>query len=49
MTPARRGKKPDKSAPLDNDWLDKSLEERHRAMTGFCSCKTGIHAIDPTI
>ncbi len=39
------GKKPDKSEGLDTDWGEKSPAERHRAMTGFCSCKTGIHAI----
>ena len=45
VTPAKRGKKPDPPEPPDTDWHDKSPAERHRAMTGFCSCKTGIHAI----
>ncbi len=45
VTPARRGKKADKLVSPETDWLDKSPDERHRAMTGFCSCKTGIHAI----
>jgi hypothetical protein len=33
VTTARRGKKSDKSEALETDWLDKSPEERHRAMT----------------
>ena len=45
VTPAKRGKKPDTSDGHDTDWCDKSPAERHRAMTGFCSCKIGIHAI----
>jgi ribosomal protein S27E len=32
VTPAKRGKKPDPEPP-ETDWLDKSPEERHRAMT----------------
>ncbi len=34
VTPAKRGKKPDKSEGLDTNWRDKSPAERHRAMTG---------------
>ncbi len=45
VTPGKRGKKPDQPESHDTDWLDKSPEERHRTMTGFCSCKTGIHTI----
>jgi hypothetical protein len=26
-------------------WGDRSFAERHMAMTGFCSCKIGIHVI----
>ncbi len=44
VTPAKRGKQPDKPEGLDTDWCNKSPAERHRAMTGFCPCKTGIHA-----
>ena len=35
VTPAKHGKhkQPGKAEPADNDWLDKSPEERHRAMT----------------
>ncbi|EBR0282940.1 transposase, partial [Escherichia coli] len=33
VTPAKRGKKPDKSEGLDTNWRDKSPAERHRAMT----------------
>jgi len=33
VTPAKRGKKPDKLVSPETDWLDKSPEERHRAMT----------------
>jgi hypothetical protein len=33
VTPAKRGKRPDKSEGLDTDWCDKSPAERHRAMT----------------
>ena len=31
--PTQRGKQPAKAESADNDWLDKSLEERHRGMT----------------
>jgi hypothetical protein len=40
VTPARRGKGGRKAIGQD-----KTPEERRTAMTGFCSCKTGIHAI----
>ena len=33
VTPAKRGKKPDKPEAADTDWLDKTPEERHHAMT----------------
>ena len=33
VTPAKCGKQPEKAEPADNDWLDKSPGERHRAMT----------------
>jgi ribosomal protein S27E len=33
VTPAKRGKKTAKAEPGGADWLDKSPEERHRAMT----------------
>ncbi|WP_197481255.1 transposase, partial [Oleiphilus sp. HI0086] len=33
VTPAKRGKKPDKLEAADTDWLDKTPEERHHAMT----------------
>ena len=33
VTPAKRGKRPDKSEGLDTDWHDKSPAEHHRAMT----------------
>ena len=33
VTPAKRGKKADKPTASDTDWLDKSPEQRHRAMT----------------
>ena len=33
ITPAKRGRKTTKSEQDGADWLDKSLEERHRAMT----------------
>ena len=45
VTPAKRGKQADKPTASDTDWLDKSPDQRHKAMAGFCSCKTGIHAI----
>jgi hypothetical protein len=43
VTPAKRGKgnKP-KAADVEDE---KTPVQRHAAMTGFCSCKTGIHAI----
>ena len=33
VTPAKRGKKPNKLEIAGTDWLEKSPEERHRAMT----------------
>jgi hypothetical protein len=42
ITPAGKGKG-SKKAGKDRD--DCSFAERHASMTGFCSCKTGIHAI----
>jgi hypothetical protein len=42
VTPARRGKG---SGKLAADQDEKTLAQPHVAMTGFCSCKTGIHAI----
>ena len=33
VTPAKRGKKPNKLEKAGTDWLEKSPEERHRAMT----------------
>ena len=35
VTPAKHGKhkQSEKAEPADNDWLDKSHEERHRGMT----------------
>jgi len=41
VTPAKRGKDKRKGSPKE----DKTPDERRSAMTGFCSCKTGIHAI----
>jgi hypothetical protein len=43
VTQAKRGKgnKP-KAADVQDE---KTPVQRHAAMTGFCSCKTGIHAI----
>jgi hypothetical protein len=42
VTPARRGKASQKTV-ADQD--EKTPVQSHLAMTGFCSCKTGIHAI----
>jgi hypothetical protein len=33
VTPAKRGKKADKGESAETDWLDKTPEERHRAMS----------------
>ena len=33
LTPAQRGKQPEKAEPADNNEPDKSPEQRHRAMT----------------
>ena len=41
VTPAKRGKG---LKTIDTAEV-RSPAERHAAMTGFCSCKTGIHAI----
>ena len=43
ITPAKRGKGARQQATTESD--DRSPMERHIAMAGFCSCKTGIHAI----
>jgi hypothetical protein len=43
VTPAKRGKG---GKPKDADGQgEQAPVQRHAAMTGFCSCKTGIHAI----
>ena len=42
VTSARRGKG---SPNLAADQDEKTPAQRHVAMIGFCSCKTGIHAI----
>jgi len=43
ITPGKRGKRRPGST---KDAVDEPTPaERHAAMTGFCSCKTGIHAI----
>ena len=42
VTPARRGKRK-KSHSADE--ADQTPAEKRASMTGFCSCKTGIHAI----
>ena len=41
VTPARRGRELKKAANTES----RTPAARHAAMTGFCSCKTGIHAI----
>jgi len=41
VTPARR----DRGVKSISNAEVRSPTERHAAMTGFCSCKTGIHAI----
>jgi hypothetical protein len=38
-----KGRKNKQQAATDQD--ERTPAERHAAMTGFCSCKTGIHAI----
>ena len=45
MTPGKRGRGRKRCQPAGDNWLDKTPAERHAAMTGFCSCKTGIYAI----
>jgi hypothetical protein len=42
VTPARRGRD---SRKVATDQDEKTAAQPHVAMTGFCSCKTGIHAI----
>jgi hypothetical protein len=43
VTPAKRGKG---NKPKAEDGQEEQMPvQRHAAMTGFCSCKTGIHAI----
>ena len=42
VTPARRGKGSPKLAAAQDE---KTPAPRHVAIAGFCSCKTGIHAI----
>jgi hypothetical protein len=43
VTPAKRGKGKKVKTPEENQ--DQTNAERRASMTGFCSCKTGIHAI----
>ncbi len=43
VTPARRGK--GRKAQTSEQASDQTPAERRVSMTGFCSCKTGIHAI----
>ncbi len=43
VTPARRGK--GRKAQTPEQASDQTPAERRASMTGFCSCKTGIHAI----
>ncbi len=43
ITPAKRGK--GRKRPSDEEGQSSSPAARRAAMTGFCSCKTGIHAI----
>jgi len=42
VTPASRGKR---KRPHSADESDQTSAEKRASMTGFCSCKTGIHAI----
>jgi len=42
VTPARRGKRKKYHSA---DEADQTPAEKRASMTGFCSCKTGIHAI----
>jgi hypothetical protein len=43
VTPAKRGKGSKSRLAEGRD--EKTPVQRYVAMTGFCSCKTGIHAI----
>jgi hypothetical protein len=43
VTPSKRGKGSKRNA--DEEGQCQSPAERRASMTGFCSCKTGIHAI----
>jgi hypothetical protein len=42
VTPAKRGKR---KKCHSADEADQAPAEKRASMTGFCSCKTGIHAI----